>query len=161
MADYSFVTIWQVRAPLEDVWEAIYHAQSWPSWWNGVERVEKLREGDEKSIGTIQRFTWKSRLPYRLTFDMETTRIEPMETIEGIARGELEGVGCWQFRHQDGITTAQYEWSVRTTKAWMNLLAPVTRPFFRWNHNVVMRWGEEGLRALLNTRGSASSHSGH
>jgi hypothetical protein len=31
----------------------------------------------------------------------------------------------------------------------MNLLAPVARPVFRWNHNVVMHQGGEGLAALL------------
>ena len=27
----------------------------------------------------------------------------------------------------------------------MNLIAPIARPFFSWNHNVVMGWGGEGL----------------
>lgn len=38
-----------------------------------------------------------------------------------------------------------YEWVVRTTERWMNLLAPLARPAFAWNHNVVMRQGGEGL----------------
>ena len=33
--------------------------------------------------------------------------------------------------------------------AWMNLLAPIAKPFFRWNHDVIMRWGEGGLRMRL------------
>lgn len=31
----------------------------------------------------------------------------------------------------------------------MNLLAPVARPLFAWNHDVVMTWGGEGLARLL------------
>jgi hypothetical protein len=31
----------------------------------------------------------------------------------------------------------------------MNLLAPLARPVFAWNHDVVMRWGAEGLAKLL------------
>jgi hypothetical protein len=34
----------------------------------------------------------------------------------------------------------------------MNLLAPVARPFFAWNHDVVMRWGGEGLSRLVGAR---------
>ncbi|HLE64007.1 MAG TPA: hypothetical protein VI750_12735 [Pyrinomonadaceae bacterium] len=36
-----------------------------------------------------------------------------------------------------------------TTKAWMNLLAPLARPLFSWNHDVVMGWGGEGLKKQL------------
>ena len=31
----------------------------------------------------------------------------------------------------------------------MNRLAPVARPLFAWNHDVVMRRGAEGLARLL------------
>ena len=45
---------------------------------------------------------------------------------------------------RDG-TAAVYEWNVRTARPWMNRLAPVARPLFAWNHDVVMRQGAEGL----------------
>ena len=48
-----------------------------------------------------------------------------------------------------GSTRVRYDWRVKTTKPWMNLLAPVARPFFKWNHDVIMGWGEEGLRKRL------------
>jgi hypothetical protein len=34
----------------------------------------------------------------------------------------------------------------------MNLLAPVAKRIFDYNHNVVMRWGGEGLAARLGCR---------
>ena len=43
------------------------------------------------------------------------------------------------------MTAVVYEWNVRTTKPWMNLLAPIARPVFAWNHDWVMRNGGEGL----------------
>jgi len=49
MKDYKFVTIWRVKAPLESVWNEIYHAKEWPTWWKGVENVVELRRGDEKA----------------------------------------------------------------------------------------------------------------
>jgi hypothetical protein len=53
---------------------------------------------------------------------------------------------------EDGVTAVVYDWNVRTTAPWMNLLAPIARPFFRWNHDVVMGWGGEGLARLLGAR---------
>ena len=149
MAKYEFVTIWRFKSPLAPVWEMIYNSDRWPSWWKGVERVERLKEGDENSIGSIHRYTWKSKLPYRLTFDMELTRVEQMSIIEGKALGELAGKGLWQLSMDGEVTMARYDWQVETTKAWMNLLTPVARPFFKWNHDVVMRWGAEGLAREL------------
>ncbi len=60
--------------------------------------------------------------------------------------GELEGVGRWRLYEQDGVTAVLYEWNVRTTKAWMNLLAPLLRPAFEWNHDWVMRARRRGNR---------------
>jgi len=40
---------------------------------------------------------------------------------------------------------------------WMNLLAPIARPLFEWNHNVVMNWGAEGLEKRLGARVVAQS----
>ena len=149
MADYNFTTIWRVRAPQQKVWDLIFNSDRWPNWWRGVEKVEKLKDGDPNSVGALFRYTWKSKLPYRLVFDMETTRVVPISLIEGRAIGELQGFGRWTISHDAGTTTAQYDWQVVTTKAWMNLLAPVARPFFSWNHDVVMGWGGEGLAKQL------------
>jgi hypothetical protein len=69
--------------------------------------------------------------------------------IEGEAVGELTGTGRWRLAEREGITEVRYDWNVSTTKAWMNLLAPVARPLFKWNHDVVMNWGAEGLARRL------------
>ncbi|MBI3615601.1 MAG: SRPBCC family protein [Candidatus Omnitrophica bacterium] len=147
---YSFVTLWKLKGPLEKVWEAIYHSERWPAWWKGVESVEEIRAAAGlDGVGSVRRFTWKSRLPYRLTFDVTVARVEPMALIESIAEGELAGTGRWTFsRDGDGVL-ARYDWNVRTSKPWMNLLAPVARPVFRWNHDVIMNWGLQGIDRLL------------
>ena len=79
---------------------------------------------------------------------MRTTRIELPDLIEGQADGELAGVGRWRF-FAGRQTAVTYEWNVHTTRPWMNLLAPVARPIFAWNHNAVMRNGGVGLAKLL------------
>jgi hypothetical protein len=152
MTTYSFVTIWRVKAPIETVWNEIYHSQDWPVWWKGVESVVEIGKGDELGVGSVHRYTWRSKLPYRLSFDMKTVRIDPPVLLEGIATGELQGHGLWQLSTVDGETIVRYDWKVETTKSWMNLLAPIARPLFEWNHNVVMSWGAKGLEQRLGTR---------
>jgi uncharacterized protein YndB with AHSA1/START domain len=149
MPAYNFITIWRVQAPIENVWNAIYHSNDWPTWWKGVESVVEMRKGDETGVGSIHRYTWKSRLPYRLSFDMEMVRIHAPLLLEGVATGELQGHGLWQLTTDGNETIVRYDWSIDTTKRWMNLLAPVARPLFEWNHDVVMSWGAQGLAARL------------
>lgn len=149
MKNYEFVTIWRVRAPIEAVWNEIYHSELWPTWWKGVERVVEVQKGDEAGVGSIRRYTWKSKLPYRLSFDMRTIRIEPPHMLEGIATGELDGRGLWRLTSEGGETVARYDWQVYTTKKWMNLFAPIARPAFNWNHDIIMGWGAEGLANRL------------
>ena len=149
MKDYKFVTIWRIKAPLESVWNEIYHSLDWPTWWKGVEDVVEVQKGDENGVGSIHRYTWKSKLPYKLSFDMKTVRIEPPLLLEGVAIGELQGRGLWQLSSEGGETVVRYDWNVETTKRWMNLLSPVARPLFEWNHNVVMNWGAESLEKRL------------
>jgi hypothetical protein len=72
-----------------------------------------------------------------------------MSLIEGEAVGELSGTGRWRFAQEGEATRVRYEWDVRTTKPWMNLLAPLARPLFKWNHDVVMEWGAQGLARRL------------
>ena len=148
--EYRFVTNWQIPAPREAVWAAIIDSLHWPKWWRGVTEVVELEPADARGIGGVRRYTFRSRLPYDLVFAMRTVRVEPLEALDGVAGGELEGAGRWQFADDaTGGTLVRYEWDVRTTKRWMNLLAPIARPFFAWNHDAIMRWGEEGLRSYL------------
>ena len=146
---YAFITVWSFRAPIDAVWDVISRPDEWPSWWRGVESVDLVDPGGADGLGSVRRFTWKSRLPYRLVLEMRNTHVERPHRLEGRATGELEGVGRWDLRREGEWTTVRYEWRVRTTKAWMNLLAPLARPFFVWNHDLVMAWGGEGLARRL------------
>jgi hypothetical protein len=149
MADYAFLTTWLLDSPRLPVWEAIHDQASWPSWWRGVEEAVELRPGDEDGVGSISQMVWKSLLPYRVSFEVTTTRVERPSLMEGHAVGELEGVGRWRLYEQDGVTAVLYEWNVATTRPWMNRMAPLLRPVFEWNHDWVMARGGEGIAGLL------------
>jgi hypothetical protein len=152
MAEFSLVTVWELAAPIDAVWDAIYHAERWPSWWRYVERVLEISPGASSGVGAVRRFTWRTRLPYRITFDTRATLVEPPFALDGSALGELNGVGRWRLSRRGGTTVVRYQWDVRATKPWMVLFAPLARPVFEWNHNGVMRAGGEGLAQHLGVR---------
>jgi hypothetical protein len=124
------------------VWEVLQDVERWPSWWRGVERVSVLG-GDRYLVA------WRSRVPYELEFEFAVRRVDRPRSMVGEASGGLEGRGHWRLFEEDGVTAVVYEWDVRTTKPWMNLLAPVARPVFEYNHDTVMHWGGEGLARRL------------
>ena len=149
MADYAFVTRWRTEAPLDHVVDVLGDVDRWPEWWRGVRSVERVSEGDSRGIGATHRFTFRSRLPYSLAFAMRVTQVAEPNRLSAQASGELEGTGTWTLRDGDGTTRIRYEWNVRTTRWWMNLLAPVARPLFARNHDIVMEWGRHGLASRL------------
>ena len=149
MGDYHFVSRWRVQAPIEAVWEELVHSERWPSWWRDVRAVQELAPGDADGVGEVRRLQFATRLPYRLGFDVRVSRVERPTLLEADASGELEGVGRWRLRPDDGGTLVRYEWDVRTTRWWMNLLAPLARPLFAWNHDALMRAAAAGLARRL------------
>ena len=149
MASYAFATSWSFPAPIEKVWEAIFSSARWPEWWKGLERVVEIEPGDAERVGCVRRFTWKGPLPYRLIVDLRVIRVERPTAIESLASGELEGRGTWSLSQDAQGTRVRYDWNVCTTKRWMNLAAPFARPLFAWNHDLIMRNGEMGLRRWL------------
>jgi uncharacterized protein YndB with AHSA1/START domain len=151
MAEYHFVSVWQIQAPIERVWDEIYHAERWPSWWKYVVEVDSLEPGGADGVGKRQRFRFRTRMPYTLSFEGCLTCVQPPSKIEADASGELEGTGRWALTSADGGTLVRYDWDVRPTKLWMNLLAPVARPVFNWNHDELMRVGGESLARRLGT----------
>jgi hypothetical protein len=156
MASYRFLTTWLLECAREPAFEAIHDQERWPEWWRGVEEAEELRAGDKDGVGSVSRLVWRSFLPYRVEFEVTTVRVERPWLMEGRAVGELTGTGRWRIFEQEGVTAVLYEWDVRTTRPWMNLVAPVARPIFAWNHDWVMARGGEGMAALLGCRLLAS-----
>jgi uncharacterized protein YndB with AHSA1/START domain len=149
MAEYHFVSIWQISAPIEQVWEEVYHAERWPSWWKYVIGVDELEPGAADGAGQRLRLLFRTRLPYTLGFDVRVTSVQPPSELAAEATGELAGTGRWTLTAADGGTLVRYTWDIRTTRRWMNLLAPVARPVFSWNHDELMREGGQGLARRL------------
>ncbi|MEN8260751.1 MAG: SRPBCC family protein, partial [Pseudomonadota bacterium] len=93
LTGYELESRWWLDAPVERVWECLCHPEHWTSWWEYVERVEQVERGEENGIGSVRRYVWKTRLPYRLILDMRVTRVDPGRLLEVAVSGDLEGCG--------------------------------------------------------------------
>ncbi len=151
-ADFELITDWHIAAPIDAVWQALNHPDYWPRWWPYVRAVEKLRAGDADGVGSLYRIEWTSKLPYDITFEVETVEVARYERIRGVARGQLNGQGLWEFSPDQSSTRVRYTWSVNLGQAWMRRLKPLAAPIFRWNHDAVMRAGAVGLAAYLHAK---------
>jgi uncharacterized protein YndB with AHSA1/START domain len=152
MADYHYVSTWQLQAPIGQVWTAITDLEHLPAWYTGVQEARELVPGDAQGVGSRVRYVIKGRLPLRLAFEATIIRAIPPREQELRAEGELAGTGRWLLAQQGEVTTARYTWDVRTTRPWMNLLAPIARPLFTWNSKGVMLGAGEGLARFLGVR---------
>jgi carbon monoxide dehydrogenase subunit G len=148
-ADYHYISTWQLQAPIEQVWAAISDFERLPAWYPAVQEVQTLTPGDGQQVGTRVRLVIKGQLPMRLAFEGTITRVERPRELELQAEGDLAGTGRWLLDQEGEITTARYLWDVHTTKAWMNLVAPVARPLFTWNSKGVMLQAGQGLARFL------------
>lgn len=148
---YSFISRWQIKAPIEAVWDAIYESEHWPEWWKGVTNVEEIAKGNTNGVDSIRNYTIVSPALYKLKFSLILTDNVEHRLLRGNAAGELEGTGTWLFSERDGITCVECHWIVTTNVAWMNLFAFLLAPFFRYNHKLVMRKGASCLATKLNS----------
>jgi carbon monoxide dehydrogenase subunit G len=149
MADYHYVSTWQLQAPIEQVWTVINDVERLPAWYPAVQAAQTLAAGDADGVGRRVRLVLKGRLPMQLAFEATVARLDPPRELELHAEGELAGSGRWLLDQQGEITTVRYLWDVRTTRPWMNLVAPIARPLFTWNTKGVLLEAGRGLARLL------------
>lgn len=147
MADYRFDSMWVVEAPIADAFDALQDYETHPSWWRHI------RSASRTEIDQVDRFTVRyeiqSPLLYSLSFDVALTRAVRPHLIATRATGDLSGTGEWVLSESHGVTSIRHLWNVATTKPWMNAVAPVGRPAFRWAHDRVMERGARGLADVL------------
>ena len=88
---YSFVTHWELKGSLQQVWDAIYNSLEWPQWWHGVKKVTEIEKNDSNGINGIRKYTWKSFLPYELTFTMRLTENNYLKHIKAFVLASWKG----------------------------------------------------------------------
>jgi Polyketide cyclase / dehydrase and lipid transport len=140
---YPFVNVWHLQFRLEEVYRVLEDVGGYPRWWPEVRRVDRI---DASTVRIVAR----SVLPYSLTFQAtESRQDEKVGVLEIAMRGDLEGFSRWTIESKRAGTLATFEEEVIARKKSLRRLAWVARPFFRWNHAVMMRHGRRGLGVYL------------
>lgn len=153
MARYHFVTRLRICADRQRVWQAILDPAAWPSWWRWLRSAELLEDGDADLVGARYRLSFGTAPPYTLSFESTTVRVIAPALLEAQVSGDLAGSGLRQLDDAAHASTdVTYTWLVETTKRWMNAVAPVARPLFSRNHDVLMRDFGRGLAQDVDAR---------
>lgn len=146
MARYSFVTTWRLAAPIDKVWEALSVPQV---WWPSMVSSVQLTPPGENGVGARYERVTRGRLPYSLHYILTITQRDRPHAMSYDSEGALFGKGRHVLREAGGATEVVFSWDVATTGFWMNLLAPLLKPLFAWNHGYVMAEGEQALARYL------------
>jgi uncharacterized protein YndB with AHSA1/START domain len=155
VAAYSFVTTWHIPAPQEQVWQALNTPECYPDWWPCIVEYRKLNP-EVSGVGARAERVVRGRLPYALRYRTTITNLDPPCEAAYDAAGDLTGRGRFVLTPRGDGTEVVFYWDVRTSGFWMNLLAPLLRWLFAWNHHWVMAQGERGLTRRLQRPAAAS-----
>jgi uncharacterized protein YndB with AHSA1/START domain len=146
-ARYHFLSDFTLTSPPDAVWAVLFAAEAWPSWWRWLKRIDTVREATSgNGVGAIYRNHIGSPTGYSFTFESEIAAAEPLLRIDMILTGEIDGrIRYLLSGTPSGGTNITYAQLVETPKWWMNLLAPIARPGFTWNHDKLMTDFGRGL----------------
>jgi hypothetical protein len=148
-ARYTFRTAFVLAADPAAVTAAVLVPEPWLTGLGHVRELDRLADGHGER-GPRYRVTVAAALPpYRLRWELEAVRVVPGRTLDWCAAGDLAGDGTWQLTATDAGTEVVSTARLHTTRRWMNLLAPVARPLFVRNHDLVMRAGVDALARHL------------
>ena len=140
---YSFRSEWRLAAPAATVYEVLERLPDYPAWWPEVREVTPA--GPEAYALVV-----RSGLPYTLRFVTTQGRRDPEQRVlEANLTGDLTGFSRWTIHESSNGALAVFEEDVEAHKALLRRLAVVGRPAFRYNHRLMMRHGEHGLRTYL------------
>jgi hypothetical protein len=147
MARYVFRSEWRMPAAPDDVYAVLADVETYPDWWPQVRRTRRI---DEVSGEVVCR----SLLPYDVTFVMHQEVQDPeTRVLRARLDGDLTGTSRWTISADGGGSLAVFDEDVAVGKAMLRAAGRLLRPALRFNHDLMMRAGEKGLRAYLQRRG--------
>jgi uncharacterized protein YndB with AHSA1/START domain len=147
MTNYDFTSIWHCSAPPQAVLDVLVRPEQWRLWWPGLKQVHVMN--DVQGPGAQAELLWHSIAAYELVTRITVTDYQPGQRVVFTSHGDLQGIGTCTISTEDGGTRLVFHWHVETTRMWMNILAPILKPLFRYCHNRIMRAGEQGLQQFM------------
>lgn len=137
---YVFHSEWRLARPPDEIYAALRDVASYPLWWPQVRSVRQLS-------ATSAVLCCRSLLPYDLVFAVSREVEDPgARVLSARQAGDLEGTSRWAVQ-DDG--TVVFDEDVVVRKALVRVAGRLARPALRYNHGVMMRAGERGLRRYL------------
>lgn len=152
---YLFVDQWDVAAPPEAVFDALADARSYPLWWRPV-YLDVESDGPVR-IGSQSRQHFKGRLPYHLHTSSVIAELDPPRRIAADVTGDLRGRGVWTLTPTARGTQVRFDWQVHADRKLLQILTPLLRPLFRWNHNWAIKAAMRGLEPYARRRGAQTA----
>jgi hypothetical protein len=142
VAFFRFQNHWRLDAAASRVYEALADVERYPRWWPQIRRARPIDENSGE-------FICRSALPYSLKLigSREVQDRDRMH-LRVTLSGDLVGWSSWHIRPDGAAAIAEFTQEVSTTGA-LKAAARIARPVLEWNHAVMMRGGQAGLRGYL------------
>jgi hypothetical protein len=148
---YRFRSVWHVCASPAAVYDVLSDIANYPMWWPEVRSATKI---DEES-GILR---CRSFLPFDLVVQVRhSIANQQAGLLRAQLSGDLEGFASWEIIGRDGGTDLVFDQEVVVNKALLRRLVLIAKPFFRGNHDLMMRGGLKGLKQVLAERAASES----
>ncbi len=147
MADGQFVfrSEWRLPALPRRVYEVLAEVENYPRWWPQVRRAHRID-------ATSGELTCRSLLPYDLVFVMQQDLEDPEDLVlRASLTGDLRGTSQWTVTTDGDGARAIFDEDVSVGSGLLRAAGRLFRPALKFNHDLMMRAGEKGLRAYLTT----------
>lgn len=146
---YRFHSVWHVDAPPADVYEVLSDIANYPLWWHEVRKATKI----DDETGEIR---CRSFLPFDLVVQVRhSIRNQQAGLLRATLSGDLEGYASWEITGRDGGTDLLFDQEVVVNKPLLRRLVLIAKPFFRGNHDMMMRGGLKGLKQVLEEKAAS------
>ncbi|WP_090054818.1 SRPBCC family protein [Lentzea fradiae] len=143
---YRFHSVWHVDASPCAVYEVLSDLANYPSWWREIRSATRI----DDETGELR---CRSFLPFDLVIQVRRSiRNQQAGLLRASLSGDIEGVATWEIIGRDGGTDLMFDQEVVVNKALLRRLALIAKPFFRGNHDLMMRGGFKGLKQALEER---------
>lgn len=143
MSGFVFRAQWRLPVPPAAAFAVLADVEGYPRWWPQIRRAQRID-------ATSGELTCRSLLPYDIVFVL---RREVEDPDAGILRarlsGDLVGTSQWTITTDRGGTLASFDERVTVGNDALRVAGRLLRPVVRFNHELMMRAGEKGLRAQL------------
>jgi len=142
-AQYVFRSEWRIDAGPDEVYKVLQDVEGYPTWWPQVVGARWL----DADSGEVR---CRSLLPYELSFVIRRELEDPQDRVlRARLDGDLAGHSQWTVTARDGGSLAVFDEEVDVHKRLVRAAGRFVRPALRFNHDVMMRSGEKGLRRKL------------